>query len=51
MLDEGGMDGGALPPGNLVSALIALETNRDRARLPALLELCARLADTPRRSQ
>ena len=33
------MDGGALPPGNLVSAVIALETNRDRARLPALLEL------------
>ncbi len=32
------MDGGALPPGNLVSALIALETNRDRARLPALLD-------------
>ena len=32
------MDGGSLPPGNLVSALIALETNRDRARLPALLD-------------
>ena len=32
------MDGGSLPPGNLVSALIALETNRDRSRLPALLD-------------
>ena len=38
LLDEGRVDGGALPPGNLVSALIALETNRDRARLPALLD-------------
>ena len=38
LLDEGRVDGGALPPGNLVSALIALETNRDRALLPALLE-------------
>ena len=38
LLDEGRADGGALPPGNLVSALIALETNRDRARLPALLD-------------
>ena len=28
LLDEGRVDGGALPPGNLVSALIALETNR-----------------------
>ena len=38
LLDEGRVDSGALPPGNLVSALIALETNRDRARLPALLD-------------
>ena len=38
LLDEGRVDGGALPPGNLVSALIALETNRDRSRLPALLD-------------
>ena len=37
LLDEGRVDGGALPPGNLVSALIALETNRDRSRLSALL--------------
>ena len=29
LLDEGRMDGGALPPGNLVSALIELETNRE----------------------
>ena len=38
LLDEGRVDGGSLPPGNLVSALIALETNRDRSRLPALLD-------------
>ncbi len=38
LLDEGRVDGGTLPSGNLVSALIALETNRDRARLPALLD-------------
>ena len=38
LLDEGRVDAGALPPGNLVSALIALETNRDQARLPALLD-------------
>ena len=38
LLDEGRAEDGGLPPGNLVSALIALETNRDRARLPALLE-------------
>ena len=38
LLDEGRVDGGSLPAGNLVSALIALETNRDRARLPALLD-------------
>ncbi len=37
LLDEGRVDGGSLPPGNLVSALIALETNRDRSRLSALL--------------
>ena len=38
LLDEGRVDGGSLPAGNLVSALIALETNRDRSRLPALLD-------------
>ena len=38
LLDEGRVDGGALPSGNLVSALIALETNRDRSRLPELLD-------------
>ena len=38
LLDEGRVDGGSLPPGNLVSALIALETNRDQARLPTLLD-------------
>ena len=38
LLDEGRVDGGSLPPGNLVSALIALETNRDRSRLSALLD-------------
>ena len=27
-----------MPPGNLVSALIALETNRDRSWLPVLLD-------------
>ena len=37
LLDEGRVDSRALPPGNLVSALIALETNRDRSRLPVLL--------------
>ena len=37
LLDEGRVDGGSLPPGNLVSALIALETNRDRSRLSSLL--------------
>ena len=37
LLDEGRVDGGSLPPDNLVSALIALETNRDRSRLSALL--------------
>ena len=38
LLDEGRVGGADLPSGNLVSALIALETNRDRARAPALLE-------------
>ena len=37
LLDEGRVDGGSLPPDNLVSALIALETNRDRSQLSALL--------------
>ena len=37
LLDEGRVDGGSLPPGNLVSALIELETNRDPSRLSALL--------------
>ncbi len=36
-----------LPRGNLVSALIALETNRDRARLPALLDALAELLREP----
>lgn len=38
LLDQGRVSGAGLPGGNLVSALIALETNRDRARLPALLD-------------
>ena len=38
LLDEGRAERGGLPPGNLVSALIALEANRDRERLPALLD-------------
>ena len=37
LLDEGRVGSANLPSGNLVSALIALETNRDRARAPALL--------------
>ena len=37
LLDEGRAAGAGLPRDNLVSALIALETNRDRKRLPALL--------------
>ncbi len=37
LLDEGRVPDGDLPSGNLVSALIALETNRDRERLPELL--------------
>ena len=37
LLDEGRMGGAGLPGDNLVSALIALETNRDRRRLPGLL--------------
>ena len=36
LLDEGRVGDEDLPPGNLVSALIALETNRDQARVPAL---------------
>lgn len=36
-MDEARVGGRDLPSGNLVSALIALETNRDRARAPALL--------------
>ena len=38
LLDEGRAAREGLPRGNLVSALIALETNRDRTRLPGLLE-------------
>ena len=37
LLDEGRVGGADLPSGNLVSALIALETNRDRLRAPELL--------------
>ena len=37
LLDEGRVGGGDLPSGNLVSALIALETNRDQLRAPELL--------------
>jgi predicted transposase/invertase (TIGR01784 family) len=37
LVDEARVSGPELPSGNLVSALIALETNRDRARAPALL--------------
>ena len=37
LLDEGRVGGADLPSGNLVSALIAVETNRDRARAPGLL--------------
>ena len=37
LLDEGRVGGSDLPSGNLVSALIALETNRDRERAPTLL--------------
>ena len=37
LVDEARVGGRELPSGNLVSALIALETNRDRARAPALL--------------
>ena len=37
LLDEGRVSGPDLPSGNLVSALIALEANRDPARVPALL--------------
>ena len=38
LLDEGRVGGTDLPSGNLVSALIALETNPDRVRAAALLE-------------
>ena len=37
LLDEGRVGDADLPDGNLVSALIALETSRDRERLPELL--------------
>ena len=37
LLDEGLVGDADLPGGNLVSALIALETSRDRERLPELL--------------
>ena len=37
LLDEGRVGDADLPGGNLVSALIALETSRDRGRLPELL--------------
>ena len=37
LLDEGRVGDAVLPAGNLVSALIALETSRDRERLPELL--------------
>ena len=37
LLDEGRVQDGDLPGGNLVSALIALETNHARERLPELL--------------
>ena len=45
LLDEGRVDGGALPSGNLVSALIALETNRDRSRFPALMDTLMELLE------
>ena len=38
LLDEGRAAGAELPRDNLVSALIALETNQEPTRLPALLE-------------
>ena len=38
LLDEGRVGGADLPSGNLVSALIALETNPDRVRAAALIE-------------
>ena len=37
LLDDGRVGDADLPGGNLVSALIALETSRDRERLPELL--------------
>ena len=49
LLDEGRVGGADLPSGNLVSALIALETNRDRmlaaALLGALIELLRKQDD------
>ena len=38
LLDQGRVGGADLPSGNLVSALIALETTRDRLRAPELLD-------------
>ena len=38
LLDQGRVGSADLPRDNLVSALIALEKNRDRTRLPALLD-------------
>ena len=38
LLDGGRWENAALPRDNLVSALIALETNRDPERVPALLK-------------
>ena len=43
LLDEGRTLRAELPPGNLVSALIALETTRDRAELGRRLSALARL--------
>ena len=37
LLDEGRVGGADLPPGNLVSALIALEANRDQLRAPGVV--------------
>ena len=44
LLDEGRVGDAVLPAGNLVSALIALETSRDRERLPELLGVVDRSA-------
>ncbi len=43
LLDERRLGGSDLPSGNLVSALIALETNLDRVRAAALLEALTEL--------